>query len=361
MKKRRISRSGHEALFQCPRRFYLGYEHLGTGLESSLQPLKFLIGNGAHKGLETAMRLAMLPGGRSLIDPVSCAEEGAREFARLTVPHRKAWDENPALLTSLEEAELIVWGLTYGWLKTELDRFLERFEVIRVEEEWETPISPDVILQSRVDVFVRERGTGLYYVINWKTSEKKDEEKLRKEYQYNSQMWLEAIAAEWQFNEPVQGTIPIVLYKGVQRYGTHSTALVYAYEKNGTFKPTYTAGWRKLRVDQLAGGQRAWIDGLPKEVLSEYFITLAPILKDKALVEEVLEETVYHEQQAKYVLENGSDNDKRLHFPRRTGYWCDWCPFEPECFKRTTIDEMVSEGLLVPRVDHHGEGEKKNE
>lgn len=363
-RKRKVSRSSEEARQTCGRRYYYNYECEGTGLDTPVQGLKLLIGQGVHSGLERAMKDLMHSQklaregkeGTFLVSPTVCAGDGRAEFEKLTVPHKHAWENDAKLLSELEENSLLVFALVYSWVKYELPRFAERFEVLQVEEELETPLSPTVILQSRLDVLVREKATGLVYVINWKTADKKDPEKLMDGFRYNSQMWAEALAAEQFLGEEVQGTICIVLYKGVIRYGNHVTPLLYAYTKNGTIKPSYTSGWQKVRVDQLQGGLVGWLDSLDPEVIHANFITLDPILKVNKVVEERLEGWVYREDQAGYVLENGSEAEKLLHFSARDGYWCNWCPFQEPCYGRATLTEMLESGRLVKRVDHHAKG-----
>lgn len=360
---RLISRSSHEALFTCPRKYYWGFEYAGTGLDASRPSTKLLLGIAVHQGLEEAMRLCIVNGDGSLVAPLAHADAAMEEFERLTVNHAEAWVEDLRALESLKEEALLAWALVYTFTKYELPRFVERFEVLEVEEEWRTPLSPKVVLMSRVDVLVRERATGFIYVVNWKTTDKKDPQALLRSYAHDSQMWAEALAAEQRIGEPVQGTLIIGLYKGVIRSYQHATPLLYAYSKEGVLKSSYTQGWAKIRADQLGeGGTRSvatWIDRLPEETRSEQFITLDPILKIDDVVEERLKGWVYREEQADYILHHAGPEDQLLYFGARDGYWCEWCPFRAPCKGGADLKQMVAEGLLVAREDHHEEKEKK--
>ena len=149
---RRISRSSHEALFTCPRKWYWGYEYKGTGLDTPLRDLKLVIGISVHAGLELLMNGASAD---------EAADHAVRDFLEGTKAHKEAWGENPRSLATLDEARLLVEALVYGWGISQLASFLGRFRIIHAEQELETGLSPDVVLQSRLDVLVRERATGL--------------------------------------------------------------------------------------------------------------------------------------------------------------------------------------------------------
>lgn len=335
---------------------------MGTGLDSPVRPLKFIIGLGAHAGLEKAMR--WMKNG-DLVSITEAADEAYDTVYDLTAAHREKWAEDPKWLLAIEEAALLAWALVYGWCKTRLANFKDRFEVLQVEEELETPLGADVILQSRLDVLVRERATGDVWVINWKTSASNNEEHLQRDYDNEVQMWTEAIAAQHAIGEPVRGTIIEVLVKGTLRQWRHGTPLLYAYEKPGEpFRVKYTAGWTARRADHLPGFKvddkvgtlKDWIDNLPSDVLESQFFQLEPIRVNPAVVEDRLASWVYQENATRYVLKNGSEADKRVHFGARDGYWCAECIFKGPCKDGEDLEQMVADGRLVPREDHHKRG-----
>lgn len=366
---RRITRSSHEALFTCPRRYYLGYEYGGTGLDEALPGLRLQIGLAVHEGLEESMRLLRESPDGSTVVPVTHAETAFKAFERLTKPHREAWAEDPRWLTALDEGALLAYALVYGWHKAKFAAFARRFEVLQVEQELETPLGSDVVLQSRLDVLVRERATSDVWVINWKTSDKNDPLKLHDQFRNDPQMWAEALAAEYALKEPVLGTIPIVLFKGALRNWRHSTPLLYCYGKDGVWKFSYTRGWACVRADQRAdlaqsgaqGGLRAWIDSLPAETVAAGFIDVDPVMKINEVVEERLAGWVYRENATRHVLLRGTEADKLLHFGARDGYWCQWCPFVGPCKEGGSLEALVAEGRLVARVDHHSQERKGEE
>lgn len=296
-----------------------------------------------HKGLEHYLK--------SSCPAEEGADAGKAEFDHLTERWKET--EDPKLASDLEEASLLVWALVYGWIITRGEDFHRRYRVLQVEKELVTPLSPDVSLQSRLDGLIQELSTGMLFVLEFKTCSTKEPEYLKRDYEFNSQLWAQALAAEWDTGEAVQGTIIEGLYKGVRRSGTYSNSLLYAYAKNGELKPSYTKGWTKVRADQLEMGLKGWIDSLPEEERAEYFIRLDPILKSNSVVEDRLAIWVHKEQEAAHVLENGSEADKLKHFAPREGFWCSHCPFKEPCYGLSTVDDMIASGRLVPRVPHH--------
>lgn len=258
--------------------------------------------------------------------------------------------EDPIFLARLEESRALVEALLRGWCRTRLASFINEFEIISIELETPVLLTPGLTLQAKADLVVRSRFDGQVYVINWKTSSSKDTD----QWDYDVQMWTEALATEGTLGEPVAGTIIELLYKGQRRYGCQLGPLIYAYrKKDGSFGGEWSAGSTRVKVWDLDGGVAQWVETLPIEKVSEQFIQCPPVPKNNDVVQGWINQLVYKEQTTAHVLEC-SEEEREIHFGQDfSNDNCPWCPFKRACFQETSIQTLLDEGILIPRVDHH--------
>lgn len=358
---RYISRSGYEAYTSCERRYYYGYLFGKSGVTPPLPEEYFGIGLAVHKGMETFFR-----GG----DTEACVTAARDEF---DVQMQLAYEigkkeQNGPLLAQLAHWKALSEGLIRGWIRSQSSKFLASFEPLMVEEECELPLANGLTLQTRADLVVRSRMTGNVYVVNWKTEgSTKDPGKFFNKYCRNIQMWTEALAVEKKIGEPCS-VLPVGFYKGSKNRGYYSSPLVWGYERDGAWTAKYP-GWnthfRKVAIweeetYELPTGEKglgAWIDWLPMDTVDAQFIDCPPIQKDEKVVEDWLRQVVQRERDLEHMLDPAvPEKDRELYFFQRFGSHCIWCPFDPICTQLTTTEEMVKDGLLVPRVDHHAVG-----
>lgn len=253
-------------------------------------------------------------------------------------------------------------GLVMGWIRLNLTSFLAEFEILSVEKE-EKPIfiAPNLSLSIRADVVVRERLTGRIFVINWKTTNSVKDWSLK--WMYDLQTLTEALGVEQGLEgETVTGVIYWGFFKGKKREdGTWTSPTCGGYTrlaKSGArvWSGEYKAGWDRFSAENFPqGGQPGWINFLPVEYLAESFPRSTPVITNSEVAEGLIGEIVRWESDADNVLENGSQEDILRFFEKHPSFWnCDRCPFAKVCLGVTTLEGLVEQGKLIPRVDHHG-------
>jgi CRISPR/Cas system-associated exonuclease Cas4 (RecB family) len=325
-----ISKGRIEAL-KCPRKYFYSYRY-GKGYDSKKPSLPLAIGIATHRGLEALLKKEEI---------FSACDEGWAEAT-------KGWPTNdPFLRAKMEEGLALSKALTYGWSITRLEKFLATYDIISIEEEVEMPLSSNVMLIARCDVVVRDKLSGTVYVVNWKTtSDKKD---WTTQWGYDIQMWTEAMAIEQKLGLLTGGCVVEGLYKGTVHNGLLSTPLLYGHKKEDEVCVGWKKGWDKFPAYKDIG-IKEWIDLLPLEVVEQQFLTSEPILKNDDVVEDWLRQIVARESAIQTIMDNGTPQDHLDYFSQQFSRWnCRGCPFWDVCMKRTSIEEMVKEGLLVVR------------
>jgi len=350
---RKISRSSIETHDSCPRKAYYLYRYGKGGLDTPSPSEALSIGLALHKGMEILLRTG---------DVEEAVQAGKGEWVlRFPLP------PNPYDTPHWEECGALVEGMVRGWYRARYPDFLEEYEIISIEEEVETLLSPNVVLQSRADAVVRSRMDGTLLVVNWKTMGKKEG---TRKWLNDVQMWTEAFAVQNKLGEPVAGCLVEGFYKGPRYAERYATPLLWAYtllQDDGTLvwdpeyrRPSKVERWTRRPAWKETGfpggdGLRGWIDWLPLSLLRDQFLQTPPILKNDEVVERWLRTVVRRETDAQHILSTGSQEDIEGHFWQHFGEWtCGWCPFRPICFGQTSPEEMLEAGLLVEREDHHG-------
>jgi hypothetical protein len=197
-------RSGHETGQYCPRRRYLAYHHLGTGV-NLFPPIYFDIGTAVHAGLAYLMLSTNEAFDRP--DDLAFRENVANLAVALSIDYFR---KTPVYQTldqfSRSEQETLIAGLLWAFYYRAWPAFINKFEVLFVEESSEDVVeysSGDQLHRlhtlSRPDVIVRDRHTLEVVAINWKTINSITDE--RRENITNSlQVNLEAYYAERLFD-----------------------------------------------------------------------------------------------------------------------------------------------------------------
>lgn len=354
---RDVSRSSIVAHFRCPRKNYYQYIVRGTGIDSPQVSLNLALGLAFHKGMEIFL------GGKGM-DPEGAVEAGLAEWDRL-VADRKVegtdkWSEEQIRYT-LEETRALGEALIRGWIRVEWPLFTEEYEVLSIEEEAETMLSPTLRMKSRWDFIVRQRSTGAIYVGNWKTTA--SWEGWPQKWTKDVQLWTESIAAEQKLGLEITGCLMVGAKKGSIKDGVRYSHLLYAYRKflpDGTV--VYSAeterskGWEKVPVwREKRLGVKEWVEvQMPTEAVQKEFQTTQPIPKNNQIVADWLKQVVKAEEDNAYVLEVGSEEEQLTFFRQNISEFnCKWCAFTKLCFQETTLDAALEDGTYIPRVDHH--------
>jgi CRISPR/Cas system-associated exonuclease Cas4 (RecB family) len=326
---RRISRSAIDAFDSCPRAAYYKYAYGTAGLDRPFNE-DLAIGVAVHAGLAV-----LLLGGAERSD-------GPAESRRVWLDGLSGNTET----ADLRSASTLSTALVEGWARARLEAFLRDYEVLEVEKEHVVPLSPNLDLYARADAVVRERSTGLLFVINFKTSDNKKDWTLK--WQHDVQAWTEALAMEHILKEPVAGCIFEGLYKGGRYGGAWTSPLVRAFQSpDGDWSWERKAGWTARSVESFPGGLSAWIDFLPLDVLEDQFMTSAPVIKQNDITEDWLRQRIRYFTDAQRMLEpDVEEKDRLLFFEQKFGWKCRSCPFEKVCFEKLPIEDLVESGLL---------------
>lgn len=356
---REISRSGHKAYSECQRKFYYNYLYKGIGYVATAPAVHLMIGLAVHKGLEPVL----LGRGEKAWDVTG------EEWARLAEPWMDS--EDPLLITQLEAYGELAQALVYAWYTRRSKSFLDRFEVLSVEKELRAPLASNIILLARCDGVIRDREDGSVYVLNWKTTGKSDN--WGGEWLYDIQAITEALAVEHDLGEPVTGVLFEGLYKGYKKEGLFINPLTWGWTRDMPYGTEFAwsrprkekrnePSWRRLHAREArlpTGGEgiRGWIDWLPDEAIQKHILTSPPVMKNNDVVEDWLAQVVRRETDLAYVLENGDEKEALNFLWQNWGNQCKWCPYQDVCNKVTTIDEMIKDGKLVEREEHHKGGE----
>jgi len=340
-----ISRSSHEHFSECQRKGYWGYIYAG-GLEEATAPWPLVIGLAVHKGMEKLML------GESIDEAIEWLN---LEFSLKGEqgPVTEEWLMHKALAEALVR----------GWRRARFERFMERFEILKVEEEWLTKLAANLGLKSRIDVVVRDRITGFIYVIDWKTSSSiKD---WSSQWEDEILVLTQALTTQEQMGEEVAGVIFEGLYKGGKYKGQYTSPLVRGYrlliEGGEGEAPRYVYSHDKRKDYEqfqvwkdFPGGIAAWIDWLPLDVVENQFISSPTILKHDDMIRDWLVQVVRRETDIEALLTpEVPEGDRLSYFWQNKGSQCRWCHFRPACRWEISIDGMLEAGLLRVREDHH--------
>ena len=241
------------------------------------------------------------------------------------------------------QAFVLAWGLF------RLPDFLERFEIISVEEDRFTPLADQVALYSRADMVVREKATGHIYVFNNKTCEKWDPT----EWLFDLQMQTEAMAEGWHLKQPIAGCLVEGFVKGGRYAGLLSSRLLYAYRlKDGRLNPGSYSGGQKVFIPSIMP-LREWIEQLPVDIINDSLVRSEIIPIREVLLERWIKGVVRKETDNYLYLTDPevTEEDRLGRFDWTINKFnCRGCPFHDACFDLATIEGMVESGRLRQRV-----------
>lgn len=369
---RYISRSGYETYTQCERKYYYSSLWNRHGLDRPVPEEYFGIGLGLHAGMESLSR-AVRSGGPSLREVIMVATVPALTaiddewFKVMTRAYALAEDPEPDTqqLFLLDEYRHLARGMFLAFVKEKALGFFTEYQPVMVEEEVPLELGPELTLDTRSDLVARSNSTGNLFVFNWKTFGSKSN--FYEAYNRSIQMWTEALAVQRKLEEPVAGTIVVGFHKGSKKEKHYATPLLWGYNREDLWSAAYqrAAGWRKIPMWRQGyelpngdWGQPAWIDWLPSEILSKGFVTTPPIPINEGAVEGWLPQVIQRETDLQHMLEAESEEDRLRYFFQRFGKSCNWCSFDPICQGVSSPDEMLKDGVLVPREDHHARKEE---
>ncbi len=324
----------------CPRKRWYGYHAKGGGLQRVSKSLPLVFGDAFHQAAEI-----FLSGG-----DVDAAVARAVNFLNLTFSLNGVdLGDEKATNYGVEEQKAIVEGLIRGWCIFKRPAFLEAFEVLEVEQEGRAALTrhskyveidrfpateeqaaqgieyisfkkelkdcgdADIELMFRPDALVREKLTGDFYIVSWKTASTFGQytvNQMNSDMQSMSEVWgiqnthspntPHAYTADGDIIVPpfphanIEGVLYLIAVKGQRKFDDYlgfkvqNTPLAYGWVRKGVTEDedewAHSYGWateevnpktgknvqtklgkgfRKVSIwDNYAGGVKAWIDDL---------------------------------------------------------------------------------------------------
>jgi hypothetical protein len=419
-----IDRSALISFQSCPRQRYLSRHVYGKGLQPRAKALPLAFGGAFHEGSADLLtgrgiEAAVLKSQLFLSLAFSPTGEGI-EFGEQTE------DEKRAREYGMEEQGALAEALLRAWWAYEGEQFLNQYEVVEVEQEGRATLNhgaqyhliksdpaneaqraegvesvdyyrqvgsgPELVLMFRPDALVKDRMSGDYYVVSWKTCAsftKRTMDQARHDMQSISEVWgleqsrgiekIEGVLYKWI----VKGRRSKDDWDGLWKQNSH---LVYGWKKVGPaaegddWSWTYSwtdpneinpktgravghklgKGWQKVPIwREYPGGVRQWIEDLaanriaPRHVnaLEEVFPQSMPVERRADEVEHWKVQTIAQEIDIAHKVElqlsaarlpegqTGFENFGDLldmNFPQFTHSCHSYgsgCPFLPVCFE----------------------------
>ena len=348
-----VDRSRIIAYQRCPRERFLAYHLNGVGIQRIRKSLPLVFGGGFHTGSERLLSPEQITNETRVEEAVIAARADLMlkfDAHAVSFDGEQPLDVKVAEQYGQEEQLALVEALIRGWWLYEGESFLRTFEVIEVEREgranltdptkWEfkQPYGPKygsvaesdaLTLMFRPDALVRDRESGDYFVISWKTCAtfgKRNTDQARHDMQSISEVWgwqqshkLREVAEIDPWDVRVEGVLYKWIVKGrrsldkwdnLYKLGSH---LIYGWLKLDTANSEFPEwswsydwqdeegksrklgkGWQKKSIwNNYPGGVKAWVDGLAKQeifprtadALAEVFPQAMPVERHQKDVE----------------------------------------------------------------------------
>lgn len=363
----KTSTSQHNLFRRCRRQCFFAYYYGGTGVDFRKPYYSLELGTALHAGMESLMRSVLLAQEKKTTIGEEAILEAINASMREWLRHEKAEfadkgeEDGEAVLFSEGRDFLHMW--IRGWARTRLPEFMSEFRIVHIEKE----ISVDLggtEFRSRGDVVVRDF-MGDAWLVDWKTTSNPKDWKSK--WGTESQSWTQPFVAERVLELKIQG----VIFEGFLKW---KRPLLEFYQNvdSGEVSTKYERGknWEKVAVrDHVAFGDtpearlKYWSGFLPAPKVRDAFLTNSKFEYDSTLADQWFSAAESLEKQIAGVVGRGDADEIRDFFYQSPGdFNCSRCVFKKVCFDRETIDDMLAEGELKIRVDHHAaaRGEKEN-
>jgi hypothetical protein len=238
----------------CPRKRFLESEYAGTGYITTARNEDLTIGGAVHEGVDLLLQ------GGSLDKALTVAEEcyvGAHPWGDWLLPEQKEVLNGDGLH--------LVKALIYAFHSCYLQRYLEQYEVLDVEEEINWLLHHDkrvdryYVFMSRPDAVLRDRKTGRIWHVSHKTAKKFDDVVMAR-LEVDLQRFAEGLAVEAKYGEPIEGTYYNYFIKGDRRRDEatgcdrYTTGLIRPYifrQSGGDLTPemvSFAWEWNHLEI-----------------------------------------------------------------------------------------------------------------
>ena len=355
-----VDRSRTVSDWVCKRRRYLNYELYGRGIVSTNEPLALVMGTIIHTAL-AEIALATMAMGDVDIDIIAYKAQQDM-FAHLS----KDVNVEEGLTFAKEQAALVE-GLIRGFHRHVWPRMLNQYpKIIAVEQEM--PYTYGRLLFMAKPDLVAVDTNGEVVLPEYKSTSSKQDSWINS-WATAVQLHSTTRAIEAALGEKISRVVVQGLFKGFLSYSKQNSPFCYAYRKNGQppfsadqIAYEYKAGLKRFPTWELDGGVKAWVEGMPEDLLANQFPATPPIFVNDDLVESFFaqrntRETAIHT--AMEQLEGETNEPTRTAilnavFPQTfaecSPAWGTGCPYRRICFGEVT--KPLEQGFVL-RISHH--------
>jgi hypothetical protein len=262
-----VDRTRYTAGFTCPWRRLLGFHAHYAGISPKTPHPALLTGILVHEALDHYLKT-----GSVFIPSVT---------ARLPPSH--VW-ESDIIATAQSQVEALV----LGWIRTTYPWFNDNFDLVATEQEMTLALPhPEFSINwmARPDLVARNRKTGALTVHDFKTTSSWQDRYLT-EWGDSLQLMMNAHCTAQHYGEPVPHYYVHFLVKGSADY---PTPLTHAWLRPAS-PPLDAEDWQIKKPYKRTGlpyervliskhrPLSAWVDSLPPDIISKYFIVGGPFL-----------------------------------------------------------------------------------
>lgn len=283
---RLVDRSRITRDWTCQRARFFNYEYKGKGITRSTTSLPLALGIAVHDSLATIATMHRDLEGRVDIDAIA---DNARTSIITSLVEANAGEEGS--LDFANEQAALVEGQIRGFYKYVWPRLISQYpNIIAIEQEMEFNLSNSLVFMSKPDLILGDSNDDWTY-IEYKTTSSKSVDWINS---WNTAVQVHSTikAVESTLGKAPSSVIVQGLYKGFKSYNKQNSPFCYAYKRTGNPPFTkdevvydYKTGFKKYPTWELPGGTKAWVDGMPDEVLADLFPQTPSIYIDHDLVD----------------------------------------------------------------------------
>lgn len=269
----RFSRSHQSDLRKCPRlallRFWLdgtGYTRAGINIELGTGSLfhntegyilEYILAQPGEQCVPPAevMRKIILTERLKYEAEMAAAVDEIIRLGMSDAVERAGWYKVIAMQATLAESMVRAWNIV------RLPYYLSTYEIVSVEGEEESEISPGLIFMQRKDAIVRHKANGTYHALEFKTSGN-NTENFVKSWHYDLQQITHLLNFRGKYDADPKSVLLEIAYKGRKYKGDHVGALVSGYKKevldfdgqhveteyDWNYGRCKTKGWKKFNI-----------------------------------------------------------------------------------------------------------------
>lgn len=340
---RLFDRSRTTTDWNCPRKRYWNYEYDNRGLVTGNVAFNLYMGTILHDGLAA---IAHSYNGTAALTIDEIASAAGKQMFDTLMEQSAGEDEFTSKQFAMEQSTLVE-GLLRGFYKHAWPRLIEQYpKVLFIEQEMLYEYE-GLGFMSKPDLILANDETSVY--VEFKSTSSKQESWINS-WATAVQLHSSIRAVEADCNIKVDQVIVQGLYKGYKSYGKQNSPFVYAYHRNGTppFSKNetiyeYRSGFKKYPVWEMEGGIKAWVEGMPEEMLAEQFIQSPPIFIKDDMIDTFFKQRAMREKEIEMALQlmkmadedgkkNVLDGAFPQHFDQCVPSWGDACAYRQLCF-----------------------------